>query len=281
MSISSDNTQSGETTVSEKFPSQFICIVIYVFTFNLYTGCNNPPPLEHHRSSAISVSGSIDPTSSSEEGGIKSKEYVFAETNVSEMSLETVTGSKDEACLTKDFMAVREGLPQGPLECGEDGLVYQVRITNCSTDKLTLTALNFLFEIPKISNGEDAEHRLFDGEEKRTHRLHDIRVCDNDNPEWCRDAVVERISEKSAKISVSLNDEEVVELESEKDWVFDVKTTRNCSRTTTSLLRLDIQLKEVEGSSNMVGKDENIFGVILNPRQKIVISGWAPRVYQP
>lgn len=265
-----------------KFPSQFICIVVYVFMFSLYAGCNNSPLLEHSPSSTISVSGSIDPTSSLEEGGIKSKEYVFAETNVSDMSLETVTGSKDEACLTKDFMAVREGLPQGPLECGEDGLVYQVRITNCSLGKLTLTALNFLFEIPKISNSEDAEHRLFDGEEKRTHRLHDIRVCDSDNSEWCRDAVVERISEKRAKVSVSLNNEEVVLLESKKDWVFDVKMTRHCNRTTTSLLRLDIQLKELKGVSNLVGKDENIFGGILNPRQKIVISGWASSsVHQP
>lgn len=204
----------------------------------------------------------------------RQQEYNFDPTNVSEMALETILGSENEACFTKDFVAVPEVQHRGPLACGEDGLVYRVRITNCGSGKLILTALNFLFEIHKITNGEDAEHRLFDGDATRTYRLRNIRVCDMDNAEWCRNADVQRINEKSAKISVTLNDEEAVELESKKDWSFDVKVTRNCTRTTTSLLRLDTQLIEVEGMNDKVRKDENIFGGIFNPLQKTVFSGW-------
>lgn len=265
-------------------PSQIISALIVLLLHGFTVGCGDPP--SHVQPEPLPFISVVDSTATapslSEEGGVKLKEYIFDETNMQEMTLETITGSEGEACLTKDFMAVPEPLPRGPLACGEDGLVYRVRITNCSPGKLTLTALNFLFEIPKILNGEDAEHRLFDGEDLRTHRLQDIRVSDKDNAEWFRNATVERINEKSAKISVALNDEEVVLLESKKDWIFDIRMTRNCSRTTTSLLRLDIQLKEVKGSSDLVRKDENIFGGILNPRQKIVISGWAPRpAYQP
>ncbi len=268
-----------------KFPSQFLCSLIYFFSFNL-TGCYDPLPLEQSRPSMISIGGSIDPVpSSSEKGIIKSEEYVFAETNVSEMFLETITGSnsKDETtCLTKDFLAVSEELPRGPLACEKDELVYRVRIINCGSGKLTLTALNFLFEIPKIMNGEDAERRLFDGEQKRTQRLRSISVCDMNNTDWCRDATVERINGKSAQISVALNDEKVVVLEPKKDWVFDVKATRHCTRTTTSLLRLDTRLIEVKGMNDAVQEDENIVGGILNPRQKNVISGWeSPPVYRP
>lgn len=256
------------------FPSQIICCLVFILTGVQYSGCEDPSPPEHSHRSFISTIESFP--SLPEEGGVKSKEYIFGEINVSEMALETVTGSKDEACLTKDFVAVPEIQHRGPLACGEEGLVYRVRITNCGSGTLTLTGFNFLFEIPKIMDNEDAERRLFDGDMTRMYRLRDIRLCNTDNSEWCWDATVERISEKSAKISVVLSDEEVIALESKKDQGFDIKVVRNCTRTTTSLLRLDTQLIEVKGVNDVVRKDENIFGGIFNPRQKNVISGWEP-----
>jgi hypothetical protein len=194
-------------------------VVVYVLTgVSLYAGCEElihlPSIPRRRRSRSVRRS---------------SRSYLFfvrreassrrstssAETNVSEMALETVTGSKDEACLTKDFRGCARGATSRSacLRRRRARVPRFASPTVQSRARSLLTALNFLFEIPKILDTAKMQSAA-SSMARMTRTLSTARhspVCDSDNSEWCSRRCRRAHQREACKRSLwSLSDEEVV-----------------------------------------------------------------------
>lgn len=256
--------------------------IVFLFLFSILNGCNDQPELIHEGDYqqimamfTVSSSSPIDETVVPVSTQPKSTMVVFKETTMKDLeALEILADvSEEEACRSRDFLAVPVELPHRPLGCGEyDGTLYRIRILNCGKGKLTLTGIDFDVEIPRLFRDEDAEKNLFSGKSSASSRLRNVRLCnfgDLADSEWCRSTTLERISEKKGVVHFSLVDEESVVLDSKKEQIFDFKATRSCNKSVMSLLRLNLSVTRVFGS---IHSGESAFGAVLNPRRAMAIS---------
>ncbi|HRH23709.1 MAG TPA: hypothetical protein PK295_03700 [Candidatus Magasanikbacteria bacterium] len=151
------------------FPSQLVCIVIYLFTFNLYTGCVNPSPPEQLQMSSI-MPASESGQSTSVSNAQKTEEVLLDPTIINaHASIDTGSNlgiisedSEEAACkMAGGFLVVPLLSEESTyLNCGDQrDAIYVMKLVNCSKQKITFTKFNFTVTL--VSNqGETAEAAL-------------------------------------------------------------------------------------------------------------------------
>ncbi len=142
--------------MSKKFPSQFICIAIYIFAFNLYAGCDNPSPPEHPRLSSVSAVDS-------------STEMPLAQGSIETCQVKEVKTLPQlvvERCGSNDFLVLPLSLESEVAYVGQEQAFHYARIIPCGDHfkGKRITSLTYRLFVPPAQGNEDVLRTFYNPE---------------------------------------------------------------------------------------------------------------------
>ena len=201
----------------------------------------------------------------------KKKFYEFGETAPQDLLMLPVVSDLSvdrDACTDRDFLVTLLSQPHTLLSCDqEDGVAYDMKISSCIAEKLSLKTFVFVIEIPSIMGSEDVERKLFDGTDTETTRLQDFRLCDADDSELCLYAMIDRIDSQRGKVVFVADQSSVFTVDASRPRHLLLKVMRPCDadHRVTSLLKLNVHLSEVIGHTEKAEEGVGVVGAIIAP----------------
>ncbi len=243
------------------------CVVVYLFTFNLYTGCVNPPPPEQLQApSVMPMSSAKVPAAVPAEAQAAPKiQEVDLEpmvitghenTGTENTGTEAIIGvvseeSEAEACkIAGDFLVVPiHTQPSTYSNCDDQrDALYIMKLVNCTEEKIVFTT--FTFTISLSSKQEEVLKN--DLASEFTHfELH----VDNDHTSYIN--TFKSVDSKSGTVSFT---EATIEVEAGEAQFSRLKVVRNCSNKSD---RLEFNL-DLTGASASKAVEEDTEGMRVN-----------------